>query len=107
METKKRMEVNQNIENILNRLEAINEEEEELNELDPSIFNYYKGKDKEEPEGDEDIDEDKFISRKRNNPADYNPKIYEKPISKHTKLEILERSVPEEEEVIDLTKSFQ
>lgn len=31
METKKRMEVNQNIENILNRLEAINEEDEELN----------------------------------------------------------------------------
>ena len=55
METKKRMEVNQNIENILSRLEAINEEEEELNELDPSIFNYYKGRDKEEPEAEEDI----------------------------------------------------
>ena len=56
METKKRMEVNQNIENILNRLEAINEEDEELNQLDPSIFNYYKGRDKEEQEGGEDVD---------------------------------------------------
>lgn len=77
-----------------------------MNELDPSIFNYYKGRDKEEPEAEEDIDEDRLISRKRSSPADYNPNIFERPISKHTKLESLERAVPEEE-VIDLTKSFK
>lgn len=47
-----------------------------MNELDPSIFNYYKGRDKEEPEAEEYIDEDRLISRKRSSPADYNPKIF-------------------------------
>lgn len=47
METKKKMEQQQSIENILNRLENSQIEEEELNELDPSIFKYYKNADNE------------------------------------------------------------
>jgi CCR4-NOT transcriptional regulation complex NOT5 subunit len=44
IEAKKKLEQNQNLENILSRLEAANADDEEVNELDPSIFNYYKGR---------------------------------------------------------------
>ena len=38
----KKLEQNKNIEDILNKLENYQQNEEDLNEEDPSIFNYYK-----------------------------------------------------------------
>jgi hypothetical protein len=43
-EARRRMEYNQNMESLLSRLEAANAEDDEANELDPAIFDYYKGR---------------------------------------------------------------
>lgn len=70
------MEHNQTIEGILNRLEAASGEEQEVNELDPAIFNYYKGKERQHQEEEDDgLDEDKLTSKKRYD-RDYNPQKF-------------------------------
>ena len=75
IEAKKKLELNQNLESILSRLEAANAEDDEVNELDPSIFNYYKGRQRDDQQEEEDysIDDD-LPSRKRQ--ANYNPQQF-------------------------------
>ncbi len=96
------MQINHSIETILNRLESQSRQEEELNQLDPKIFNYYEGK-TDEVDDLNDLDDE--FSRKR---PGYDPHKFEKPIKKHVRMENLQEEEEQEhqEVVIDLTKTF-
>lgn len=61
---KQKMEQQHTIEQILGRLENAQQEEEELNQMDPAIFKYYKGAPQDDDEQD-DLDENKLISKQR------------------------------------------
>jgi CCR4-NOT transcriptional regulation complex NOT5 subunit len=66
MNAKQKMEQQHSIEQILSRLENAQQEDEELNEMDPAIFKYYKGTKKDDDEEIDDVlDEQKLINKIR------------------------------------------